>query len=262
MGEHLQHSLEAQDRQLEILLCRDALATPANAIRPDVTPPQARRMCDGPLTETRPETMTTETKKTTLDNIDIVNLIDDGHLDLTDVFAGAHFSADEEIDTYTAMCGGSDGDSPMTVTIMLESAEMYGITAYRWIELDDGGSYDTGEITLDRAEAVEQGKTEAAERDETPKPDAQISEILATNWFRKSVKNEDVKSIIDYCAGCSGLGQGHVIIDRSGVHEWVTTGYVEHRSVHVGIPHESESWAYFADALLGAITEDQRPSEE
>ncbi len=205
--------------------------------------------------------MTTEPKKT-LDNIDVVNLIDDGHLDLTDVFAGAHFRPVEEIDTYIPMCGGSDGDSPMTFTIMLESAVMYGITAFRWIECDDGGSYDTGEITLDRAEAVEQGKAEAEGRDETPEPDDQISQILATDWFKKSVKKEDVKAAIDYCHGCSGLGQGHVIIDCSGVHGWVTTGYVEHRSVHVDLPHESECWAYFADALLGAITKDQRPSEE
>lgn len=207
------------------------------------------------------QTMTTETK-TTLDNIDIVSLIDDGHLDLDEVFAGARWSSVEEIDTYIAMCGGSGGDSPMTLTIMLESSEMYGITAYRWTELDDAGSYDTGEITLDRAEAVEQGKSEAEERDQTPKPDEKIAEILATDWFKKSVTKEDVKAIIDYCHGYADLGQGHVIIDRSGVHEWVTTGYVEHRAVYVDIPHESESWAYFADWLLGAITEDQRPSEE
>jgi hypothetical protein len=150
----------------------------------------------------------------------------------------------------------------MTLTIMLESAEMYGIPAFRWIECDDAGSYDTGEITLDRSEAVEQGKDQAEERDETPEPDDQIAEILETEWFKKSVKKEDLRAIIDYCHQYGGMGQGHVIIDRSGVHEWVTIGYVEHRSVHIGIPHESESWAYFADALLGAITEDQRPSEE
>ena len=209
------------------------------------------------------ETMTAETKtKTTLDNIDIVNLIDDGHLDLDKVFAGARWSSVEEIDTYIAMCGGAGGDSPMTLTIMLESSEMYGITAYRWIELDDAGSYDTGEITLDPVEAVEQGKSEAEDRGETPEPDDQIALILATNWFKKSVKKEDVRAIIDYCHGYADQGQGHVIIDRSGVHEWVTTGYVEHKAVYVDIPHGCESWAYFADALLGAITEDQRPSEE
>ena len=54
----------------------------------------------------------------------------------------------------------------MTVTIMLESIESYGITAFRWIERDDYDEYDSGEITLDRAEAVQQWKAEAAARDE------------------------------------------------------------------------------------------------
>jgi len=207
-------------------------------------------------------TTETETKKTTLDNIDVVNLIDDGFLDLDEVFAGARWSNVEEIDTYTAMCGGSGGDSPMTITMMLESAEMYGITAYRWTECDDSGSYDSGEITLDRAEAVEQGKAEAEERDQTPEPDGQIAEILETEWFKTSVTKEDLRAIIDYCHQYGGMGQGHVIVDRSGVHEWVTTGWVEHKAVYVGIPHESESWAHFADALLGEITEDQQPREE
>ncbi|MEI8017708.1 MAG: hypothetical protein WCH39_05870 [Schlesneria sp.] len=215
----------------------------------------------GQLTEKRNEIMT-ETKTTTFDNIDIINLVDDGHLELDDVFDGARWSNVEELDTYTAMCGGSGGDSPMTITIMLESAEIYGITAYRWIECDDAGSYDTGEITLDRAEAVEQGKAEAEERDETPEPDEQVAAILATEWFKTSVKKEDLRAIIDYCHQHAGMGQGHVIIDRSGVHEWVTTGYVEHKAVYVGIPHEPESWAYFADAMLSAITENQQPSEE
>ena len=202
------------------------------------------------------------TTETTHDNIDIVNLIDDGYLDLGDIFNGARWDSVEEIDTYIAMCGGSRGDSPMTLTIMLQSAGMYGITAYRWIEIDDAGSYDSGDITLDRSEAIEQGKSEAEGRDDAPDQDELVVEILATGWFDTSVKKEDVHAIIDYCHAHADLGQGHVIIDCSGVHEWVTTGYVEHKSIHVGIPHESESWHYFADDLLSAITEDQQPSEE
>ena len=94
--------------------------------------------------------------------------------------------------------------------------------------------------------------------------DDQIAAILAKGWFKKSVKKEDVRAIIDYCHGYAGLGlrQGHVIIDRSGVHEWMTARYVEHKANYIDIPHGSGSWAYFADAILESITEDQRPSEE
>lgn len=95
-----------------------------------------------------------------------------------------------------------------------------------------------------------------------PEPDDQVASILATDWFKKSVTKEAVKAIVDYCHQYADLGQGHVIIDRSGVHEWVTTGYVERKAIYVDIPQGSESWAYFADALLEAITEDQRPGEE
>ena len=189
--------------------------------------------------------------------VDLRGLIDDGHLTLDSVFERANWRAIDGIGSYVACCYGRDGDEPGTVTVLLESAECYGITAYRWAEDDGGGADERGEITLDREAAVEDGESHATASDETPDDDEQITDILAAGWFSPQVDAAAVRTIIDYCSDHSSLGQGHVIIDRDGSREWVTAGYVEHDAMYISIPHGGQPWSGYArDILSGTARED------
>ena len=187
--------------------------------------------------------------------------IDVGHsaelADLLERHGDCNWRAVEAIDTYIACCYGRDGDEPGSVEIVLQEASPCGVTIYRWAERDDGGTHETGCAMFDRDESVASGKAYAEENDETPNADDQVAEILAADWFSASVDDGDVRAIIDYIEGHSDLGQGHVIVDRDGWREWVTTGYVERDAVYVGIPHGGfGSWAAAASALLRAVTAD------
>ena len=189
--------------------------------------------------------------------VDLCGLIDDGHLTLDGVFERADWRAIDGIGSYVACCYGRDGDEPGTVTVLLESAECYGITAYRWAEDDGGGADERGEITLDREAAIEDGESHATGADETPDDDEQIADILAAGWFSSQVDAAAVRTIIGYCSDHSSLGQGHVIIDRDGSREWVTAGYVEHDAMYISIPHGGQPWSGYArDILSGTAADD------
>lgn len=190
--------------------------------------------------------------------IDVAELVTDGHLDLDAVFDGASWRVIDSIGSYVACCYGCNGDEPGDVEIALEHAERYGIDAYRWIERDDAGTNERGPITLDREEAVTAGEEYATENDETPDEDDQIQAIIDAGWFADSVDADDIRAIIEYCHSHNNLGQGHVIVDRDGRREWVTTGYVEHEAMYIGIPHGGQPWsAYAVDILRGT-----EPSED
>jgi hypothetical protein len=189
-----------------------------------------------------------------IETIDIAGLVADGHLDLEALFDSDDWDVIDDITTYTACVYGRYGDQPGVVAIALEEATKYGITAYRWLERDDSGSFERGPATLNRDEAVRGGEEYAAECDETPNPEEQIQAILDTDWFDTSVDAEEVREIINYIESYDGTGQGHVIVATTGAREWVTNGWVEEESVHVPIPHAGYgSWAGCAAALLAAI---------
>ena len=192
-----------------------------------------------------------ETKMTT--EINLADLVADRHLDLDSVFSNADWRSVDGIATYIACCYGANGNEPGECEVVLERAEAYGIEAYRWADRDDSGTNNTGDIMLDRDEAIEAGKEVASESDETPDADDQIADILAAGWFTSSVDADDVRKIIDYCATYNDLGQGHVIIDHDGRREWVTTGYVEHEAVYLSIPHGGQHWSAYAVDLLNGI---------
>ena len=194
---------------------------------------------------------------TKTETVDLAGLIDDGHLTLDSVFDRADWRSIDGISSYVACCYGRDGDQPGTITVLLESAECYGITAYRWAEDDGGGADERGEITLDRAVAVEEGESHARAADETPDDDEQIADILSAGWFAADVDAAAVRKIIDYCAEKSALGQGHVIIDREGSREWVTGGYVEHDAMYISIPHGGQPWSAYALAILSGTSESE-----
>lgn len=164
----------------------------------------------------------------------------------------------DTIATYVACCYGRDGNEPGDCEMVLECVESHGVKAYRWADRDDSGTHDTGEWTLDREQAEADGRKAAEERDETPDDDEQIEEILDAEWFSDDVDADDIREIIDYCHGHNSLGQGHVIIDQDGRRQWVTTGYVEHEAMYIGIPHGGQPWsAYAVDILRGCESDDK-----
>ena len=104
---------------------------------------------------------------------------------------------------------------------------------------------------------------QADDRDETSESNDQIVQIMSTGWFKKTVKKEYITEIFDYCKeSAEKFGAGYVVIDRRGDHCWISYTYVERGCVDVKVSHEPQSWAEFSNALLGAITKNQRPSKE
>lgn len=109
-------------------------------------------------------------------HIDIQGLIDDGHLDLDDIF-DSDWEVKQVIASYGAHFSGSM-DERTDMEVILEVAERYGITAYRWAEREADGQYggEHGEATLDRDEAIADGKDYAAENDESDIADERAAE--------------------------------------------------------------------------------------
>jgi hypothetical protein len=190
--------------------------------------------------------------------IDLAGMVECGALDVDTLSDNAAWLVVDTIAGYVACCYGDQGDEPGQCEVVLEAAECYGVTVYRWADRDDSGTHATGSPTLDKDEAEEDGAEVAEENDETPDKDEQIRAILDAGWFSDAVDADDIRAIVEYCHSHNDLGQGHVIIDRDGRREWVATGYVEHEAMYLSIPHGGQPWsAYAVDILRGT-----EPSEE
>jgi hypothetical protein len=75
-----------------------------------------------------------------------------------------HWEWDANITTYTACIFGVDGDEPGTLEIVLQTAEMCGVTAWRWAEIDFQNEWEHGRPTLSRAVAIAEGQVYADEK--------------------------------------------------------------------------------------------------
>lgn len=193
--------------------------------------------------------------------IDINGLIEDGHIDLDEVFEGAAWTKDSEIATYTACVYGPEGDLPGEVRVILQVSELYGITAWRW--RDDDGSYggDTGDITLDRLVAIQAGEEHAVDRDEEPDLDRLVGEIVETGFFGDATTN-DIRAI---CEEATGYSQGYLLlpagefVGRPIGRLWTTNGYLECPHVRLDATYPKASYA--AAGLLAAIHASQDEEE-
>lgn len=187
--------------------------------------------------------------------VDVDGLVADGLLDLDAVFERAEWHVADDIATYTARLFGRHGDEPGEISVVLESAQRYGITAYRWAERDDGsGTYETGPVTLSRAEAEEGGAEYAAENDDPPDVDDIIGKIIETGYFGRV----DAAEILAICEEATKHSQGYLLLPPgSPVHPvgrmWTTDGYLE-VARYITIPATYPSVGYAADALLRAVT--------
>jgi len=158
----------------------------------------------------------------------------------------------EDVGMYIACVYGDNGDAPGECEVVIEQAKSHGELAFRSVDRDDSGDHETGEWSLHYDAVLAEAKKYIAEHDETPDPDEQIAEILQSGWFDADVDASDIREIVDYCHSHNHLGQGHVIIDRAGRREWVTTGYVEHDAIYIYIPYSRQPWAAYAHDVLEA----------
>jgi hypothetical protein len=101
--------------------------------------------------------------------IDLAGLVADAHLNLDAIFDDADWTTTESgVAGYVSCCFGDDGGQPGDVVVDLQSADAYGITAWRWYESE---SCDHGETYLTEAEARQDaGQTSAGST--PPRPSA------------------------------------------------------------------------------------------
>jgi hypothetical protein len=193
-------------------------------------------------------------------DIDIAALVDDGHLDLDDVFSMSDWDDIENITSFTACVYGRDGDEPGDISVDLQHTTAYGITAWRWLERDAAGSYERGPITLDRQEAVEGGKEYADENDDPPDYDSTLRQIVATGYFGDS----DATDISLVCSEATRYSQGYLLLPKGYIPRplgvaWTVDGYLEQE--HVQLPATYGQVEYAACALLGLVTSDEAEEE-
>lgn len=191
--------------------------------------------------------------------MDVEGLVEAGLLDLDAVFERADWRVQDGITAYTACVYGSRGDEPGEVLVVLQSATEYGITAYRWAEKDDSGTYETGPVTLDRDEAVSGGEDYAEENDEEPDADDLIRQIVETGYFGDA-SSDDIRAI---CKEATEHSQGYLLLPAGEFvghpigRMWTTNGYLDQCDKYVTLDATHPSIAYAADALLRAVTSDE-----
>lgn len=190
--------------------------------------------------------------------VDIAGLVEDGHLDLAAIFKPSDWRVIDVIAAYTACVYGRNGDEPGEVEVVLESAEEYGIVAFRWAERDDGGTHNRGDITLDRDEAVKDGESVAEENDEEPDADDLIKQIVETGYFGDA-DADDIRAV---CKAATEHSQGYLLLPAGEFvghpvnRMWTTNGYLQCER-YVTLDATYPSVAYAADALLRAVTTDE-----
>jgi hypothetical protein len=190
----------------------------------------------------------------TENEIDVCGLVEDGFLDLNSVFSRSDWERVEGIATYTSCVFGANGDEPGDVEISLESATEYGITAYRWAEHDDGGTHNTGTITLDRDEAVTGGEEYAEENDETPDVEELLDKIVETGYFG-TADADDIRVI---CEEATTHSQGYLLLPKGEFcghpvgRLWTTNGYLQCEE-YITLNATYSNISYAADALLRQV---------
>lgn len=189
------------------------------------------------------------------ETVDIAGLVEAGHLDLDSVFESAAWTRDgDSVASFTRCCYGPEGDSPGELEIVIEAATEYGVTVYRWTEIDEAGSYESGEIVLDREEAVSAGEDYASENDEEPDTDDLIEAIVETGYFG-GADADDIRAV---CEAATQHSQGYLLLPKGEFvghpigRMWTTNGYLQCEYVTLDATHPSV--AYAADALLRAVS--------
>lgn len=188
--------------------------------------------------------------------VDVAGLVDDGFLTLNALFSDAIWKRDgSPVASFIRCCYGPEGDAPGELEIIVECAVKYGIAVYRWTEIDAAGAYVSGDITLDRAEAVSAGEDYASENDEEPDADDLIQQIRETGYFGDAIAAE-IKAV---CEEATRYSQGYLLLPKGEFvghpigRMWTISGYLQ--CDHVRLTASKLSVAVAADELLRRILE-------
>lgn len=170
-------------------------------------------------------------------------------------FDHADWRTEGSIATFTACVFGPDGDEPGEVQIVLQSATVDGVTAYRWAERSDGCMGERGPVTLDPDGARAGGEDYASRNDEEPDADDLIRQIVETGYFGDA-DDDDIRAV---CEEATQHSQGYLLLPAGEFcghpigRMWTTNGYLQCEE-YVTLDATYPSLAYAADALLRAVT--------
>ena len=187
-------------------------------------------------------------------NIDLEGLVEDGYLDLQEIFDQADWYREEHLADYTLCVYGRDGTDPGLIEVWLERAEIYGIEVYRWRAGDDEQEADCGYPTLSQDEATEDGLQYAEDNDEEPDADEYIDHIVATGYFGDATAS-DIRAI---CEEATQHSQGYLLLPKGEFvgcpvgRMWTTNGHLECDYVTLQATYKKLSYA--ACALLEKVT--------
>lgn len=187
--------------------------------------------------------------------VSVEGLIEDGFLDLEAVLGRAEWQEQEVIATYTACIYGPEGGEPGQIEIVLEQTCLYGIRAWRLVQRDCTGVYrHDAPPTVDKEEAVEEGRQFAQENDNEPDIDLLIQEVIETGYFG-SAGAENIRAI---CQAATEYSQGYLILPKGTPvaqpigRMWTTSGYL-HCEDYVALNATHKRVSYAAYTLLQLI---------
>lgn len=188
---------------------------------------------------------------------DIADPVDDvPDFDTID-WGNARWRLVDEIATFISCVYGPHGDEPDEVEVVLQSAEVDGVTAYRWCECDQAGEHSHGEPTPDKDEAIADGEEYAAANDDTPDVDDLIRQIAESGCFGDA-DHDDIRAV---CKEATKHSQGYLLLPVGEFvghpigRMWTTNGYLQ--CDHVALPATFSRISLAADALLRAVTVDE-----
>lgn len=154
--------------------------------------------------------------------VNVEGLVENGFLDLDEVFDQEVWKTIDTIGRYTVFAFGVDGDEPGHVNVVLQTAEKFGIVVYRW--KDDS---ETGDAFLSREECLESAEDFIEDSNEIADLDDLVYEILGTEFFGKDATANDIKRICDWATEYS---EGYLLLAKGTVSPipcWTTNGHLE-----------------------------------
>ncbi len=186
-------------------------------------------------------------------SVDLKGLVQHGHLDLHKIFRDAEWKVVEKITSYMMLLC----DDLKRVDVVLETAEVHGITAYVWVEKRP--SIDlVSRIHLDRKEAFDEGLERAFEHDHLTNIDYFLKRIFNTRYFGDATI-EEIRSICDEATrrdhGYLILPAGKFVGNPVGL-AWSKTGVSTVNIKHVVLPVPLTDQRTAAKTLLHLIREE------
>lgn len=183
-------------------------------------------------------------------NVDFAGLVANGLLDVAAMYPEEMWVREERVATYLSCRNGDSDGVPLFGEVYLETAEAYGLRAYRWAEDEYGEQSE--DVFFSEDEAVAAAKKYAAEHHEPPAIDEQIAELLKTGFFGTDASAADVRGLV---GTMTRHHEGVLLLHRGAP---VSDATWEPRSVFahdiISVPADCDSVEIAAARLLAAIS--------